>query len=736
MTIAVTAPCTRKILGPDAEVLRAFWNAVGRPGEVHEVRMPKTRRGGPHKFFRVVSGYFDDVDAFVSALSQISGEDTEGVYLSMNPVNRALLARAKNRLKDNAGETTADSDVLHCTTLLIDIDPVRPAGISSTDEERDAALATRDAILVYLVEEEGWPKPLAVTMSGNGGALLFRVDLPNDAAATALVEPVLHALAHLFNTEAVKVDTANANAARLTKIIGTVAAKGDNLPERPWRLATGALHPDAPPVPREALEQLAALAPMAERQGQRAAGSPGTGGGPPRPLRELLTSKGINWRERVKPGFTVLELDRCLTSTDHTDGAALFELITGAVAYKCHHNGCAGKAWADVRERFGVGQRAQRPALESPSGPEQPGEGLERPPGKEFRPNSLPPHKGEVENETNFCPVSATTLLTETSTPMRWVWDRYLPEGTLDLVVSFMKVGKSTLVYALAIAIAQGHPFLGYPTQQGDVLILAVEEHPRDVQRRLQRFGLRSQDPVHVHRGRLDNSPGTFKALKRFITDNDIKLVILETLPRFWSVEDENDNAAVIRQASPFLELARETGAVVLLLHHERKSGGEDGRSIRGGSALFGLVDQALMLERRQGGEKTHRVLRALGRYEETPPELILALVGNEFRKLGTPEDLNRQARAETVWAVLSEFPQAVSAIAQKVDMTQADTRKVLETFGDRVVREGAGKKGSPFTYRRATQDSILPQANPMGKETNLDLEQVEPELLLEMVEP
>lgn len=338
----------------------------------------------------------------------------------------------------------------------------------------------------------------------------------------------------------------------------------------------------------------------------------------------------------------------------------------------------------------------------------------------EGRRDSFPPYKGEVGKETNFCPVSAASLLAEEPEVMTWVWEPFLPEGGLVLLVSFMKVGKSTLAYPLAIAIAQGKPFLGYRTKQGGVLILAVEEHPRDVKRRLQRFGLCPGDPVFVHRGRLVDSPATFEALRQFIRKNVIKAVILDTLPRFWSVYDENNNAQVMREMSPFLDLARDTGAVVILLHHERKSGGEDGRGIRGGSALFGIVDQALMLDRRrQGGTSTQRVLRALGRYDETPGELILDLAGDEYRRLGTSEELNREAKEAKVWEALSEEPRDVATVAQGAGLTEKETRKVLEGLGGKVIRKGRGVKRDPYTYRRAMADSILPQPIPIGEETN-----------------
>ena len=98
-----------------------------------EVRVPKAGR------FRTISGYLNNLDALVDALEALSNEEYEGVYYTLNPVNPALLARANNATKNYAQQTSSDPDVAQRQWLLIDIDPVRPAGISSSKEEKTAA---------------------------------------------------------------------------------------------------------------------------------------------------------------------------------------------------------------------------------------------------------------------------------------------------------------------------------------------------------------------------------------------------------------------------------------------------------------------------------------------------------------------------------------------------------------------------------------------------------------------
>ncbi|CVK32450.1 protein of unknown function [Methanoculleus bourgensis] len=88
------------------------------------------------------------------------------------------------------------------------------------------------------------------------------MDLENDDAATALVKGCLATLDALFSNEAVTVDTANHNAARIWKLYGTLSRKGDNTPERPHRRARLLAVPDdIRMVPREYLQHLAGLLP-------------------------------------------------------------------------------------------------------------------------------------------------------------------------------------------------------------------------------------------------------------------------------------------------------------------------------------------------------------------------------------------------------------------------------------------------------------------------------------------
>jgi len=215
------------------------------PGEIHraldllipadqvtELRALQVPEG--RGFEKTYSGYFDDRDKLVEEAVKLSDRGAKGVYVTLNPVDPALLARANNRAKKaQKGSSTGDDHIVRRRWLAIDGDPVRPSGISSTDAEHESAVTRIREVRDYL-REQGWPEGVLAD-SGNGGHLLFRIDIDRDD--NGLVERCLEALALKFSDDKVSVDTCVHNPARIWKLYGTVARKGDPTPDRPHRIA-------------------------------------------------------------------------------------------------------------------------------------------------------------------------------------------------------------------------------------------------------------------------------------------------------------------------------------------------------------------------------------------------------------------------------------------------------------------------------------------------------------------
>ena len=201
------------------------------PGQVAEVRVI-TEDG-------IASGYFDSAEELAEKIEAVDVlPSVQGIYLTLNPVNPALLSRRANRIKMRLGKkdvTTSDADIIRRRWMPVDVDPVRPSGVSATEEEHVAAIAKAERIAEYLTGM-GWPAPVLAD-SGNGAHLLYRIDLPNDVEARDLVKRCLEVLASVFNDGAAQVDVANFNAARIWKLYGTMSRKGDSTADRPHRRA-------------------------------------------------------------------------------------------------------------------------------------------------------------------------------------------------------------------------------------------------------------------------------------------------------------------------------------------------------------------------------------------------------------------------------------------------------------------------------------------------------------------
>jgi hypothetical protein len=326
------------------------------------------------------SGYFDDYAALAEKADQINRlSGVSGVYVTLNEVNPALLSRRANRVKMKLGRkdaTTADTDIVRRRWLPVDLDPVRPSGVSSTDEEHVAAISKAEKIAGFL-ETIGFPRPVLAD-SGNGAHLLYSIDLPNDDEATAQVKDCLTTLDALFSDDTVTVDAANYNAARIWKLYGTISCKGDDTPERPHRIAKILDSPEEiETTGADTLRRLATLLPKDEPK------PPAKNGEKTIDLSRWLPDHGIAVAsERPWQGGTLFVLEDCPFSSAHKDGAFAIQFDNGAIYAGCHHNSCGGgkQRWAELRGMYEIKKskkerakkRSEPPAPPSPESEESP----------------------------------------------------------------------------------------------------------------------------------------------------------------------------------------------------------------------------------------------------------------------------------------------------------------------------------------------------------------------------
>jgi len=320
-------------------IIKRILDVVHEPGEVFEVRIPKTKAG-------TLSGYFNDTSKAAIFIAKENGKH-QAIYATVNPVQPALLSRMENKI-NLSQVTTTDAEIQRRRWFLLDFDPKRPTGISSTDGELELARRRAQDVIEWL-KSIGWPEPLQAN-SGNGWHLMYRVDEPNDDACRVDFEMATKMLSSIFSDQHVEVDVTVYNASRVWKVYGTLSMKGSSTEDRPHRVAQLAALPDKLEiVTRAQIENVAR--PLRDAKGDEYKDMTGeyiadmvkwladrgqtvTSG--PRPL---YGNEGQKWT-----------ISRCPFDHNHKD--PMVGLVSNRPVFRCLHNSCSAYRWKEFREKI------------------------------------------------------------------------------------------------------------------------------------------------------------------------------------------------------------------------------------------------------------------------------------------------------------------------------------------------------------------------------------------------
>jgi hypothetical protein len=290
-------------------------------------------------------------------------------------------------------------------------------------------------------------------------------------------------------------------------------------------------------------------------------------------------------------------------------------------------------------------------------------------------------------------------LLNEPPEEQAWLVEGRLIRGGFSVLAGKPKAGKSTLARTLAFCVARGEPWLGFGVVQGAVLYVALEEKRDEVRQHFAALGARESDPIRSYIARAPQD--AFARLRADVEAYQPDLVIIDTLFRFERVADLNDYATVNKALEPYNELARESGAHIMAVHHLGKGDHSGGDAVLGSTAIVGAVDAVLMLNRTE----QYRLLSTIQRYGADLPELTVAL-DPETRMAAagrSREDADGERAIEAILAHLETLsaPSDERAILEAVEGRQKVKVKALRDLRKRglIGREGAGRRGDPFRY-------------------------------------
>ncbi len=307
---------------------------------------------------------------------------------------------------------------------------------------------------------------------------------------------------------------------------------------------------------------------------------------------------------------------------------------------------------------------------------------------------------------------------------IEWIVPGFVVRGGITELGAKVKAGKTTLIMQLVRAAAEGLDFLGRSTLKTTTVYL-TEQPIVSFQQAMERANLLGRDDFHVlfhNETRGTPWPEVARAAVAECRRVGALLLVVDTLPQFAGLrgDSENNSGDALAAMEPLLRAAAD-GIGVIVARHERKSGGDVGDSGRGSSAFAGAVDIVLSLRKPPGSSRrTQRVLQALSRFSDTPPELLIELTETGYVALGDPQD-----------AVLREAKNLITAVAPRSEaeaMTLkeiADASEVPRTTAQRAVegllredvldKVGDGKRNSPYRYL-AAENLLCPTSNVNGQ--------------------
>jgi hypothetical protein len=279
------------------------------------------------------------------------------------------------------------------------------------------------------------------------------------------------------------------------------------------------------------------------------------------------------------------------------------------------------------------------------------------------------------------------------------VQDSLVAAGT-SVWVGKPKAGKTTLIRYLAFCVAGGCSFLGKDVRKGRVIYLALEEKESQVKQHFADMGATGAEDILIHAS-FAPTENVMDQFYDIIVKYKPSLVIVDTLFKLVPVKDVSDYAAVNRALEPISNIARETGAHILLVHHMGKMEREGSDGVLGSTAIAGAVDAIFMLKR----AKQKRTISSQQRYGIDLEESLLIFDSGK-RTFALGDTVEGETDGDIDSAILMFLRERAEPVIEKEIHDFVQGKKITKVHALRdlvkrgeITRAGKGGKGAPFTY-------------------------------------
>ena len=298
-----------------------------------------------------------------------------------------------------------------------------------------------------------------------------------------------------------------------------------------------------------------------------------------------------------------------------------------------------------------------------------------------------------------------------------WVPGLFPKAAVVQLTGAPKGGGKTTLVVHSIKAMVEGGLFLGRLCERTPVVYLTEQSRQNFESEYLAPAGLAQSSDLHLVYGWQVSAytwPDIVAAAVDKCADVGGGVLVIDTFAYFARLagDDENSSGAVLKALRPILDAAAAQDLTVVIIHHDRKGGGEVYDSGRGSNAFQGAVDVIINLRRCPGNVRpTLREIRATGRFGDLYDGLIIELKDGHYVAHGDEQAVARAEAVQVLEQVLSDTEATAMTESELLKAAQKENSSIKKsTFGDKlrqavhagVVRcMGKGVKGDPYRYYR-----------------------------------
>jgi hypothetical protein len=325
-----------------------------------------------------------------------------------------------------------------------------------------------------------------------------------------------------------------------------------------------------------------------------------------------------------------------------------------------------------------------------------------------------------------LCPAELQAAVEPT---VDWLWHGYLSRGSVTLLTSPWKAGKTTLLAALLAKLQSGGELAGRAVPPGKAIVIS-EESKQLWAKRCAKLAIGPQALFICRPFRGLPRPEQWRALldHLFAIHQAVRfdLLVIDPLAEFLAARGESSATVMLSALAP-LQLLTEAGVAVLILHHPRKQPSAAGQWARGSGALSGCADILLEMHyyATADSDDRRRKLLAFSRHEETPRRLVIALdeAGTDWLALGDIEEEEFALGWKTLQRVmesatdkrtrpelLADWP-VEEAAPSPVTLYRWLERSVASGG---VLRDGTGRANDPFRYWLKGQEEKWRATNPL----------------------